>query len=245
MERRMDRYDVCIDAYVPGERFDPVMLPSRTDLKASPAELAVAWRRQWQAGQELRVTFLDGDRALHERVTAHAEKWLRFANLDFTVGRFAEAEIRVSFLNRGYWSLVGTDAMRAPRSGPTMQLGGFTAGSDDVQLRRAVLHEFGHAIGCIHEQASPVSSIPWDEPRVYEFYREVHGWDDETIYQNVLMRYSAEETRYSNNDPSSIMQYPVPEHLTRGGFSIGWNTDLSDGDRSFIARMYPGRGVPR
>jgi hypothetical protein len=35
------------------------------------------------------------------------------------------------------------------------------------------------------------------------------------------------------------MQYPVPAHLTRNGYEIGWNTELSAGDQSFIARMYP------
>ena len=120
-----------------------------------------------------------------------------------------------------------------------MQLGGFTAAAGDLELRRTVLHEFGHAIGCIHEQASPAAAIPWNEPRVYEFYREWQRWDDDTIYRNVLQRYSAAETLYSNFDPASIMQYPVPAHLTRNGYEIGWNTELSAGDKSFIARMYP------
>jgi len=120
-----------------------------------------------------------------------------------------------------------------------MQLGGFTSAEDDVQLRRTVLHEFGHAIGCIHEQASPAASIPWDEPKVCDFYRQWQGWDETTIYLNVLQRYSAEGTRYSNYDPASIMQYPVPAHLTRDGYEVGWNNELSDGAKSFIARMYP------
>ena len=60
-----------------------------------------------------------------------------------------------------------------------MKLGGFTTASDNTVLRRTVLHEFGHAIGCVHEQASPAANIPWNEAKVYEFYRQ--WWDDETI----------------------------------------------------------------
>ena len=233
-------YDLCVDAYVHGERFDPSMLPRPTDLlRAPPEELALAWRRQWQPGRELRIRFLDGEPDLHDKVRAHAETWLRHASLGFKFGNYADAEIRVSFAGQGYWSLVGTDAMRAGRAAPTMQLGGFTSAEDDVQLRRTVLHEFGHAIGCIHEQASPAASIPWDEPKVCDFYRQWQGWDETTIYLNVLQRYSAEGTRYSNYDPASIMQYPVPAHLTRDGYEVGWNNELSDGDKSFIARMYP------
>jgi hypothetical protein len=110
-----------------------------------------------------------------------------------------------------------------------------------VTLRRTVLHEFGHALGCIHEQASPAAAIPWDEPKVYEFYRRWQGWSDETIRHNVLRRYSADQVRFTHHDPDSIMQYPVPAALTGGRLEIGWNTDLSEGDKSFIARMYPER----
>jgi hypothetical protein len=235
-----ERYDLCADAYVGGERFDPALLPRPTDLlHAPPEELAVAWRRQWQPGQELRIRFMDGEPELHRRVRAHAESWLDHANLGFAFGSYADAEIRVSFEGRGYWSLIGTDAMRAGWAAVTMQLGGFTATDDDIPLRRAVLHEFGHAIGCIHEQASSAAVIPWDEARVYEFYRDWQGWDDETIYENVLRRYSPQTVRFSTFDPASIMQYPVPAHLTRGGYEVGWNNDLSAGDKSFIGRMYP------
>ena len=233
-------YDLCVDAYVGDEQFDPAMLPRQTDLlHAPPEELALAWRRQWQCGQELRIRFLDGEPRLHQRVQANAETWLRYANLGFVFGNHADAEIRVSFSGRGYWSLVGTDAMRAGQTAPTMQLGGFTSATANVELRRTVLHEFGHAIGCIHEQASPAAGIPWNEPKVYDFYREWQGWDDDRIYRNVLQRYATEETLYSNYDPASIMQYPVPAYLTRNGYEVGWNTELSAGDKSFIARMYP------
>jgi hypothetical protein len=232
-------YDLCVDGYVDGERFDPALIPRLDDLRAPPEELAVAWRRQWQPGQELRIRFLDGVAQLHRRVQAHAETWLRYANLAFSFGNRIDPEIRVSFTGQGYWSLVGTDAMRADRNAPTMQLGGFTPTSDEQTLRRTVLHEFGHAIGCIHEQASPGAAIPWDVPKVYAFYRRWHGWDDETIFCNVLLRYAATDAHYSHYDPASIMQYPVPTHLTDGTFQVGWNSELSDGDKSFIARMYP------
>ena len=89
-------YDLCVDAYVHGERFDPSMLPRPTDLlHAPPEELALAWRRQWQPGRELRIRFLDGEPDLHDKVRAHAETWLRHASLGFKFGNYADAEIRV------------------------------------------------------------------------------------------------------------------------------------------------------
>jgi hypothetical protein len=233
------RLDVCFDVYRNGARFKPSSLPRIDPWKATSDELAVEWRKQWQPGQELRVQFLDGSSALHERVKEYASAWLEHANLRFKFGKFADAEIRITFEGDGYWSVIGTDAMSEPIGEPTMQLGGFTATSDAVELRRTVLHEFGHAIGCVHEQASPAFSIPWDEEKVYAYYAKWQGWDRETTYQNVIVRYSQADTRYTQHDPTSIMQYPVQKELTKGGFEIGWNNNLSALDRAFIAKMYP------
>jgi hypothetical protein len=43
----------------------------------------------------------------------------------------------------------------------------------------------------------------------------------------------------AEHDPKSIMQYPVSNELTTGDFEIGWNTELSEMDKNFIAEMYP------
>ena len=233
--------DVCFDAYVEGEGFDPTMLPTDVDVVAATSdELAVAWLKQWQPGQELRIRFRDGETALHELVEQFAREWLDHANLGFAFGNFPDAEIEVTFLGNGYSSLVGTDAVRRlDRRVATMRLGGMAPETDPTIIRRTVLHEFGHAIGCIHEQASPAAKIPWNEPEVYAYYRRWQGWDEATTRRNVLQRYGEAETRFTAHDPASIMQYPVPAELTMDGSTIGWNDQLSPGDIAFIAKMYP------
>src|SRR5688572_29099018 len=127
--------DICVDHYVGAARFDPAQLPANLDdpWSADPRELALAWNRRWQTGQQLRIRFLDGDEALHQRVADHAREWLQFANLEFEVGRFVDAEIRVSFKEPGYWSAVGTDALlELDPDGPTLNLGGFTAATNET-----------------------------------------------------------------------------------------------------------------
>lgn len=239
------RRDLCVDAYLPGKRFDPDDLPRLDHLnRAKPEELAFAWDRRWQPGQQLRVRFLDGDRGLHQQVQEHALSWLKSANLTLVFGDYIDAEIRVTFVGDGYWSFVGTEAEQIPQPAPTMQLGGFTSDADHVELRRTVLHEFGHTIGCIHEQASPAAAIPWNVEKVYDYYEQWQGWDRDTTYANVLVRYGPDGLRFTEHDPDSIMQYPVPAELTSDGSSIGWNDELSPRDRNFIAKMYPGRTDP-
>jgi hypothetical protein len=158
--------------------------------------------------------------------------------LDFNFGNHADAEIRITFQGSGYRSLVGTDALLRSAPLPTMTLGGFKSETADELLRRVVLHEFGHAIGCVHEQSNPTIDIPWDKEKVYTYYSRF-GWDRDLINRNVLQRYSQSEVKFSAHDPTSIMQYPVPNELTIGDFEIGWNTELSDTDKRFISSMYP------
>lgn len=231
---------ICVDDYLDDARYDAKETPSPVDPRStSRKELALARYKLWEPGQRLRIRFLDGEAALHKKVETEARKWLEFANLEFEFGNFADAEIRVTFQGRGYRSLVGTDAKKRADPLPTMTLGGFTVTTDPVLLRRVVIHEFGHAIGCVHEQASPTINIPWDRPKVYAYYARL-GWDASMVDQNVFLRYDKSEVESTDlHDPQSIMQYPVPKELTTGNFEIGWNTELSALDKVFIAKMYP------
>lgn len=237
----LPRLSICVDQYVEGREFDKNDLPSPADPRAtSREELALAKYKLWQPGQLLRVQFFDGEAALWERVEGHAREWLKYANLKFEFGNFLDAEIRITFVGNGYQSLVGTDAMQQPSWQPTMILGGFTKYTDETELQRVVLHEFGHAIGCVHEQSSPSFDIPWDKEKVYAYYWQHHKWDKEKVDNNIFKRYTASEVHFTaQHDPNSIMQYPVPKELTVSGFEIGWNTELSETDRIFIAKMYP------
>ncbi len=237
----------CIDMFANDAEFDPdgVGPALEAAAKGDPKELGVAWRKQWQNGQELRIRFLDGSPELQERVKAHANKWLQYANLSFNWGNHAQSDIRVTFTKRGYWSYVGTDANHQPTNAPTLNLGGFTKDTDDTRMQRVVLHEFGHAIGCIHEQSSPVVDIPWDNAKVYAYYAgPPNNWSQAKVDHNVLKRYTKKVVKSTQfHDPTSIMQYPVLNRLLKdgppSGYHIGWNNELSEHDKAFVAKMYP------
>ena len=110
-----------------------------------------------------------------------------------------------------------------------------------TRVRRTVLHEFGHALGLVHEHQSPGAAIPWDEPKVIAWYQATQGWDEAETRQQVLDRYNDEPwIAYTEHDPDSIMQYPVERELTDGNFFIPWNDDLSDTDKAAIGLLYPG-----
>ena len=98
-----------------------------------------------------------------------------------------------------------------------------------------MLHEFGHALGAIHEHSNPRNGIKWNKPAVYAYYAETQGWTKAEVDAQVLERYSLSILNASTYDPKSIMHYPVPkELLLPGGTAVGWNRVLSAADRKFI-----------
>jgi hypothetical protein len=86
-----------------------------------------------------------------------------------------------------------------------MNFGWFDDETSDEEFSRTVIHEFGHAIGCIHEQASPVADIPWNKPVVYENYLKNNGWNQDMVDSNVFVKAAQASTLNSNWDKTSIM----------------------------------------
>lgn len=205
--------------------------------------LATEARKQWKPGRVLKVGFLGGHPEVRRRLIPYAKEWEDHANITFDFqDDGADAEIRVAFLSgRGSWSYLGTDALLIARHNPTMNFGWLTPETDEDEYSRVVLHEFGHALACIHEHQHPEQGIPWDQEKVYEHYRRTNGWSREEVNQQLFAKYSRTQTNFSAYDKSSIMHYPVDNALTVGNFSVGWNRKLSDMDKEFIARLYPGR----
>lgn len=221
------------------ERNAPIQEPG--DPGHSP--MALEAERLWRPGRTLRVGFLDGDPAVHAKVVEYAKQWQEHANLTLEfVGMItggADAEIRISFAKPGNSSYIGTNNLNISRSKATMNLGSLKPDSKEIAFSRYVLHEFGHALGAIHEHQSPDGGIPWDKPKVYAYYKETQDWDQEETDFNVLRQHDSDATNYTSFDIESIMLYPVLQDLTVGDFAVGWNKVLSETDKQFIATAYP------
>jgi hypothetical protein len=219
---------------------NPRNLPQIDPLTAAK-EGALHTARCWPLGATLRIAFLEGERVVQERVATIAQEWTRYANLKFAFGNDPDAEIRITFNpNIGSWSYLGTDStLPGLRGRASMNLGWLHAGASATEYRRVVLHEFGHALGLIHEHLSPAASIPWDVAAVMRFYRQTNGWSDEYIRSNVLDPLVVD--RNTPFDPRSIMLYPVPaDLLTDPAAAVPWsNSELSDLDKAFIRTIYP------
>lgn len=188
----------------------------------------------WKPGATLQVRFLNGNPAQRAVAMAAAAEWSRYANLKFAECSTCEAEMRIEF-GQGSWSYIGTDALGVRSSMPTMTLPDWNGSGRPPDMRYA-LHEFGHALGLIHENNNPNGTIPWDTDAVKSYYRGA-GFTDQLISTNILQK--APISDYRPLDLKSIMWYgDFPSKLFKPPLEVGGNV-LSPGDKAFIAKLYP------
>lgn len=222
------------------ERVDNLRIAPMSSGPGRPRAAVERWKL-WANGRTLKVKFLDGDPSVQAKVQAIAKEWEALANLKLEFVTDGAAEIRISFAEEGFsWSTVGTDAKTVAGNDPTMNYGWLEPNTPMDEYQRVVRHEFGHALGMIHEHQNPAAEgkIPWDKPKVYAYYAQ-QGWSTQDVDFNIFATYDRNSTNYSEFDRTSIMQYAVPDSLTIGSFAIGWNIQFSPTDIEFMRRQYP------
>jgi len=246
-----EQLKVCIDKLLPRNLWpeaelrameeNPANAPQPGAASAEPLEIAVLKGKLWKPGRVLRVCFLDGIPEVQDKVATRAKEWEQHISIRFEFGDDAESEIRISFSPGGSWSYMGTDAFLAPPSEQTMNFGWLDESSTDVEISRVVLHEFGHALGAIHEHQHPEAAFQWNEAEVLKYYMgPPNNWSEAEVRFNVLDRYSRFVSQYSEFDTKSIMLYPIAKRFTIGGYEVPWrNAVLSETDKEFMGSIYP------
>jgi hypothetical protein len=221
----------------------------------------------WKPGELIKVCFRSGTPAARERVAKYASEWMRYANVKLEFGepgnlRSCKGDnseaIKVDFIDSGpksgFWSALGTlsrkdehslnlsylgrDQLPVNREGQSMP---------EAEARRLILHEFGHALGLLHEHQSPKANCgaEYYEEAVLA-YGALRGWPREQTIRNFKQYSEAPELNATEVDRKSIMHYSLPPWLFKQGEKsacyVPTNFDISDADREFMARVYPAAG---
>jgi hypothetical protein len=206
--------------------------------------LAVINLKKWNDGYNLRCRFLDGDDFQRGKVKEKAQIWQQYANSSINFVDDADAEIRISFqADAGSWSAIGNDCLVSsyfPAYQPTMNYGWLRDDTDDGEYERVVVHEFGHALGCIHEHQSPTENLRWNVDAVYAaFSGPPNYWSKDDIDHNILQKYSPDGISATQFDAQSIMLYQFDASLFTNGVGTLLNKQLSAMDEQMITEMYP------
>ncbi|KAB2915486.1 MAG: hypothetical protein F9K29_13115 [Hyphomicrobiaceae bacterium] len=238
-------------------RFIP---PEAKGAPVSKLRGVVARTVTWKPGQTIKVCFRSGSEKAQERVARYAREWMQYANVVFDFGEGStlrkcqgdgHEDIKIDFVDgKGWWSFFGTVSRQRD---PSMNLQFFGVDTPrfangqpapESELRKTILHEFGHALGMLHEHQSPRANcdaeIDWEA--AYAVGAKI-GWPKEQVDRNFRQFLQNDEFNATEVDRRSIMHYSLPPQIFKGGTrSPCWvpeNLDLSEKDRAFIRRIYP------
>src|SRR5215467_11516190 len=255
----------CIASTLPAAQAQVRLIPA--EIKGSPLAQVrgvVVRALTWKRGETIKVCFHGGTRKAQQRVARIASEWMQYANVvfDFEEGgapRLCQgtgADIKIAFEdNKGWWSVPGTTS-RTQNPSMNLQFYGVDAPmlangqpAPEAPMRATILHEFGHALGLLHEHQSPNANcdaeIDWNA--AYMIGTEI-GWDKAQVDNNFRQLTMNASLNATQVDRKSIMHYSLPPTLFKRGKQspcfVAENLEVSEQDRTFIASIYPKPEAP-
>jgi hypothetical protein len=261
-----DSQPTCIASTLPAAQAQVRLIPAEIKGAALAQVRGVVVRAlTWKGGETIKICFHGGTRRAQERVALIASQWMGYANVVFNFEEGGAprlcrdsggADIKVAFEdNKGWWSVPGTTS-RTQNPSMNLQFYGLDTPmlangqpAPEASMRATILHEFGHALGLLHEHQSPNancdSEIDWDA--AYKIGAQI-GWDRVQVDRNFRQLTMSSSLNATTVDRRSIMHYSLPPNLFKRGKQspcfVSENLELSEQDRTFIASIYPKQEAP-
>lgn len=124
---------------------------------------------------------------------------------------------------------------------PQENLGEYLQFSGNFIEGGVVIHEFGHALGMIHEHQSPSSTLEFNKNELYDYMAQAPNcWTKDIVDSNIIERFDKESELYdySQFDKNSIMIYPMFGWWTRSCINIPFSGSLSKLDAIWLQKNY-------
>ena len=207
--------------------------------------------KQWANNSEINVVFLDGSQSVHQQISLIAPIWLKDTGLRFRFFSNPDSfptnkHIRISFDSHSGSVLGNHSDYQSDYA--TMNLKGLLNPNLSArEIKRLILHEFGHALGFEHEYRSKFwpyghAALQQIRERCYPQMESI-GYDQASARSHCdkinsqLNNRNALTTAY---DERSIMNYAMSFTLNDGKVkTIPANFELSLLDKYAIKRWYP------
>lgn len=238
----------ALTRFVPGD----IPAPARAAVRG-----VVVRSITWRPGETIKVCFRAGTQKARVRVAKHASEWTNYANVILDFGdkdnpRSCQGDnsegIKIDFVEKGaaagYWSQVGTNSRKVAHSMNLGDMGRDELPFPEAEARRLTMHEFGHALGMLHEHQSPKGNcgVEYHEEALLA-YGALLGWSRDKALSNFIPYSESAELNASEVDRKSIMHYSLPPWIFKAGQNspcfVRPNYEISDGDRAFMSRVYP------
>lgn len=214
--------------------------------------------KRWNQDAGVYIKFINSpaDRTIIEKVKQTAAEWEEYAGIKFHfVEQDKRADVRIAFdwNNNDWltWSYTGSDAkFVADQSQPTAVFGGIEY-LDETEFKGDVLRLFGQILGLEYEQRHQEWSKNgyWKDASQLQAYWEDqfegYSMDWSQIRQYVfepLTEATANQLLETKEiDELSVMAWPY--YNRKQTTKLLANYELSEGDKNFIARLYPKTAV--
>lgn len=210
--------------------------------------------KRWNQDAGVYVKFLNtpSNPQIINKIKQTAVEWEEYAGIKFHfVEQDKKADVRIAFdwNNNDWltWSYTGNDAKSVTdQNQPTAVFGGIQY-LDDTEFKGDVLRLFGQILGLEYEQRHQ----EWSKNGYWKNASQLQAyWEDQFdgysmdwnqirqyVFEPITANSASQLLETQNIDEQSVMAWPY--YNRRQTTKLLANYELSEGDKTFIARLYP------